>query len=155
MQKPILEQTKKCTKCGEVKPLDYFYNQSKNRHGKEASCKECCKIRQKKWIVDNIDKVKAYKKTYSKTEVFMRVNRIATKKYREKNVVGTRARSFVSHAIRDGKLKRRIVCEHCGFTGKINAHHWSYEKENWLDVIWLCYKCHRNVHSKKGKELNK
>ena len=25
-------------------------------------------------------------------------------------------------------------------------HHWSYEREHWLDVIPLCLSCHRKVH---------
>jgi len=29
---------------------------------------------------------------------------------------------------------------------RIEGHHWSYYPDHWLDVIWLCAKCHREEH---------
>jgi hypothetical protein len=31
------------------------------------------------------------------------------------------------------------------FKGRLEAHHWSYEPENWLDVIWCCPRCHKEL----------
>lgn len=43
------------------------------------------------------------------------------------------------------------VCEICGRTKAadrvtIHLHHWSYEPEDWTDVIPLCGSCHQQVH---------
>ena len=68
---------KKCTKCGEVKSLDEFYNAKKGKHGKQFRCKDCDKeyyksnkekIKEynKKYKQDNKEKIKEYNKEYYK-----------------------------------------------------------------------------------------
>lgn len=38
-----MENSKKCTKCGKIKPLNEFYNDRRvKKDGKQAQCKECC-----------------------------------------------------------------------------------------------------------------
>jgi hypothetical protein len=55
-------------------------------------------------------------------------------------------------ALRDGTLKRKDVCEHCGELEKqIYGHHEDYNKPT--DVIWLCGLCHKKRHI--TKDLNK
>lgn len=36
-----LPTSKKCCKCGEIKELDMFYNQTKSKDGKQPYCKDC------------------------------------------------------------------------------------------------------------------
>lgn len=56
------------------------------------------------------------------------------------------ARSAVSNAVRDGKLKKS-PCVHCG-DPRAQAHHNDYSKP--LDVVWVCFKCHREIeHGQK------
>jgi hypothetical protein len=53
----------------------------------------------------------------------------------------------VDMAIRKGTLKRPCECSKCGATGDIEAHHHlGYAPEHWLDVIWMCIKCHAKEH---------
>jgi len=47
-------ENKECTKCGEIKSLDDYYNEAKNPDGKRYACKECDK---------------EYKKTRDKAEI--------------------------------------------------------------------------------------
>lgn len=42
---------------------------------------------------------------------------------------------------------RPVFCENCNYWGKLNAHHEDYEKP--LEVIWLCYSCHKLKHLQK------
>lgn len=60
---------RKCTECGEVKPLDEFVRASSKKNGKSAKCKECNrKWRQEnreltkrshdKWVEENIERVR-------------------------------------------------------------------------------------------------
>lgn len=55
---------------------------------------------------------------------------------------------YVHKAMADGKLQRKTVCEHCNLEKKLQKHHWSYEEQHWLDVIWLCTSCHGKEHKK-------
>ena len=55
-------------------------------------------------------------------------------------------------------LKRRILtrkpCKVCGSLN-VHAHHYKgYEKENWLEVEWLCAKHHREIEN-GGKTVDK
>lgn len=47
---------KTCTKCGQSKDLDDFYNSKKSKDGKRTECKKCESESNKKWHLDNPDK---------------------------------------------------------------------------------------------------
>ena len=55
-----------------------------------------------------------------------------------------RARASVHKAIELRQLTRKEVCEECGNEGYTYAHHSNYCK--FLDVYWLCGKCHHKHH---------
>jgi hypothetical protein len=53
----------------------------------------------------------------------------------------------VQLAIRSGQLTRPDGCASCGRTMHLVAHHHlGYAPEHWLDVQWLCRKCHKVEH---------
>jgi len=75
----------------------------------------------------------------------------------------------VQRAIESGELMKPDNCSRCGKkaskagslkwvysskdaclyrrkTTRIEAHHRSYNPEHWLEVEWLCNKCHRRHH---------
>lgn len=55
-----------------------------------------------------------------------------------------KARAEVSKAIRTGKLTRPAECSKCEEERKILGHHKDYDLP--LDVEWLCYRCHSEIH---------
>ena len=55
-----------------------------------------------------------------------------------------RARRAVAYAIKAGKLVRPSLCEMCGASGSIHAHHDDHRRK--LDVRWLCPACHAQRH---------
>lgn len=65
-----------------------------------------------------------------------------------RRIMQGRAIRAVGKAIRDGILIRPDHCSNplCNCVCKPEGHHWSYEEENWLDVIWTCGSCHRLIH---------
>ena len=51
---------KKCTKCGEVKPLSEFNLHRKNKDGLDYKCRECAAAEQREWRKNNRDKTSEY-----------------------------------------------------------------------------------------------
>lgn len=156
---------KVCFKCGAEKPLSEFYKHPKMPDGTLNKCKECTK----RDVAENREKNKEYYLQYDrnrpnakerheknvlrnkekfKNDCEYREARTETiKRYREQNPERYRAHNCVNNALRDGKLVKPDCCEHCRTSEKkIQAHHWSYAPEHWLDVIWLCTRCHGKEH---------
>jgi hypothetical protein len=48
---------KRCTKCGELKPLDEFYRSNGGRDGRRADCKACDATRRRVWYRANRERV--------------------------------------------------------------------------------------------------
>lgn len=133
---------KRCSGCGEVKPLDQFYRCANGKYGRQSRCKPCGKLAKKNWESKNLSKHRA--------SMRLRANRrVRGKKSPEQN----RAHMAVHHAIRRGELSRPDSCERCGSTppksidgrALIHAHHRDYSKP--LDVEWLCVSCHKSLHA--------
>lgn len=92
---------------------------------------------------------------YNSDENFKKTILVQKQKWLNNNQHKRKAQIAVGNAKRDGKLTQPDCCEHCGTSEKkIQAHHWSYEPEHWLDVIWLCTTCHGKEH-KRLNELGR
>tara|TARA_R100001244_G_scaffold48629_1_gene43289 strand:+ start:811 stop:1290 length:480 start_codon:yes stop_codon:yes gene_type:complete len=95
-------------------------------------------------------KRKEYKKnydvSYSKTYKITEKSRLREREYgkRPEVAIKNKARMAISRGVAKGLLNR-APCETCGVV-KSEAHHWSYKKEHWLDVKWLCGEHHREEH---------
>lgn len=56
------------------------------------------------------------------------------------------ARMAVKSAVKSGRLIKPRTCsvDGCAYNGRVEAHHHKgYERENWLDVEWLCNPHHK------------
>jgi hypothetical protein len=58
------EQTKKCTKCNQEKPLSEFHKDKRGRLGRRPKCKTCETEQKKRWRQENKDKVAEREKQY-------------------------------------------------------------------------------------------
>ena len=73
----------------------------------------------------------------------------AMKKWRKNNKLQgealekANARSYANTYYNRGKIKKQI-CRHCG-SKKTEMHHEDYLKP--LDVVWLCRRCHLELHA--------
>jgi hypothetical protein len=66
------------------------------------------------------------------------------------------ARDKLRHAVKYGIIDKAKRCLYCGSRDNIQGHHHEgYEKENHLNVIWVCSKCHGKLHSGKNPNLRK
>lgn len=119
-----------CSRCKKDKPEECF-------HKKKKVCINCERIlgrqyyRRKK--AREIARLKKYE--YRRTEE-------GRQKYY--------AHRAVARAIRDGRLERPLRCEVCGRDSlKIEAHHESYAKKDWLKVTWVCKRCHNKLDKER------
>ena len=89
-------ETKKCTKCGEVKILSMFYNKINGKYGKRAVCIKCAKIDSQKYRTNTKDSIKRY------SQEWRGKNKLYTKKYYYDNIKSCRLKqSQYSKSIRD------------------------------------------------------
>lgn len=56
--------TKACTKCGEVKFLEDFYAEPRNKGGRRADCKSCAYAATKRYAASNKEKIRAIARAY-------------------------------------------------------------------------------------------
>lgn len=127
------EQTKQCSKCGEVKPVTEFYVDGTHGDGRATQCRSCRAAYYKKW---------------QKTRQGRAVTKKKSDKRYYKDAEKSRARSIAKTAIYDSKLTRQ-PCEVCGAL-KVEAHHKDYSQP--LEVTWLCNKHHLEAHGKRQVE---
>jgi len=138
---------KKCFKCGIKKRLDLFYKHPQMGDGHLGKCKTCTK----KDVEDRHNDPEARKriveyerKRSQKPERKAKIYEY-TKTKRLKYPGKFKAHSTTCNAIRNGRLTRQ-PCEVCG-AEKVQGHHDDYRKP--LEVRWLCFKHHRQLHGNK------
>ncbi len=154
-----------CNRCKEVKPVTGFYRRKNCVRGYSYRCKECEKKRKRKgWRGEDNAKLRARARKHReenreayrkrKRDLYAQNKERLRKSQHDYYVRACaegkiQARSAVKHAVATGKLIKPKVCERCPGVHLIQSHHWSYEKEHWLDVEWLCSVCHAREHAKE------
>tara|TARA_B100001105_G_scaffold4933_1_gene3688 strand:- start:2059 stop:2490 length:432 start_codon:yes stop_codon:yes gene_type:complete len=129
---------KVCKDCGNTKPIKDYYHHKGMKDGYLNKCKDCVKHRVHLHREENIESIREYD--------LERARRGRVKEIRQKFPSKYKARGSVASALACGKLIRPDTCGHCNKYCKPHAHHWSYKEEYWLDVIWLCLRCHSEEH---------
>ena len=130
-----------CPRCGEIKPLELFYKNSKTPAGRDLSkCKDCAKAAARKNRLENIDRIRAYDRDRG-----LRQPATYLREYRKENRDKYMAHSAISNAVRDGRMSKPDRCSHCHTVGLVEGHHPDYSKP--LSVVWLCPACHKQLHA--------
>ena len=155
---------KRCFKCKVVKPYSEFYKHPKMADGHLGKCKGCAKIDVSKNRKVRADYYLDYdrnrpnakvrsehssarnKSKYHSDEDFRRSVLKSREKWLERNPQKRKAQVYLGNAVRDGRIFKPSICSHCGQEKRIQGHHWSYDREHWLDVVWLCAACHGEEH---------
>lgn len=167
------EAVKRCFKCGEIKSLSAFYKHSRMADGHLNKCKECTKLDTKSNRLDKIEYYQDYdrnrpnyrdrvntlasknKARYSESPEFRQVMLERRNKWCSQNKNKRSAHQAVNNAIRNGSLSKPQFCSCCGNSGTIQGHHWSYDPEFVLDVVWLCPRCHGLEHKRINSIVRK
>lgn len=145
----------KCSTCKEFFTSESFYKDKKSPSGLKYECKKCHVItclatcnrelkrdRCRQWMHDS-----GYGKREAVKERRKNLRRGRGKTHEE------RVRILTNRAIELELLARPESCETCGESGRIEAHHYDYNKP--LDVIWVCSVCHGKIHRDINDELEK
>jgi len=157
-----------CIKCGKEKPLDMFYRNCDRKDGRLERCKECIGeyerspaaiARRRRWyhsekgLATRIrnkpspERAREITQRYRDSDKGKKKSAEYDAEYKGKHPEKIQAGTAVMHAIQNGKMIKPSVCEVCGCEHYyIHGHHESYEPEHWLDVVWVCPSCHKNIH---------
>lgn len=151
-----------CRKCGEAKiQADFYFNRTHQSY--DNTCKECRKSRVRENRREKLDYYQAYDRKrfrdLRETDPEAYQAKVSAGKggpnvgrskqaWNERNPEKRRAHVEVLKAKRSGRLVAPENCQACGCKHpRIEAHHEDYSKP--LDVMWLCSKCHAQLHEKK------
>jgi hypothetical protein len=147
---------KVCIRCNTEKPLSNYYKHIKMADGHLNKCKECSKRENTKNRDKKIEYYREYDKkrannpervaareSFAKSEAGIISQSKAKARYIEKNPIKRAAHNMVSNALKSGLLKRSL-CEVCGTSKNIHAHHDDYALP--LVVKWLCAPHHAEWH---------
>jgi len=137
--------SKKCFKCGEVKPLSEFYKHRQMKDGHLNKCKSCSKCGAAKHRAENIDRIRAYDRGRGNRQDYGYL-----KEWREKYPNKYKAHNLVNNHKRAGNISEQ-PCEYCGSL-KVVAHHDDYSKP--LNIRWLCQAHHKQWHALNDEGLN-
>lgn len=133
---------KRCFKCGQLKSLNEFYSHPQMADGRLNKCKECTKDEAAKRLSEKREYVQEYDRWRSKTDTRKEKLLVYQRTRRAKHPEKNKARAKVNREVYEGKLIPQ-PCSVCGHH-KAEAHHHDYSKP--LDVIWLCFKHHHELH---------
>ncbi len=149
---------KYCSGCGLTKSRSEFSKRVASRDGLCSRCKVCLAKYVRGYYQINRTKILEQKREYGRTHkvkiaewdrssVGKESHRKNDENQRAKHPERVKAANALNHAVRDGKIERPSICEHCDKKKFVEGHHWSYLEEHWLDVEWLCILCHRKLHA--------
>jgi len=132
-----------CTLCKIKKLFSEFHKHRKMKDGIYNQCKKCRKEVSKEDYEKRKESIMEYGKEYRKTERGKEARAIESLNRRRLHPLKYQANYKIRNAIRDGKLRKRNICEIC-YAMPTECHHEDYSKP--FDIIELCKKCHRLLH---------
>ena len=154
---------KSCSGCRQTIPVSEFSIDRKSNDGRKCKCKLCDNSRRAAWHQKTKDKrreinnfrVSTWKRQHSESvskaaKKWRDRNRQrvagATRKYCKNNPDKHAAHKAVRRETLHGDLENPGRCQLCGKTGRVEAHHASYAAQYYLDIVWLCKRCHVEIH---------
>ena len=137
---------KVCKECNVEKDLNEYPKHKGMKDGHINICKLCKKEYQKQWRGDNSDYHKEHMKQWKKdnkehikgySKQYYKDNKETIKEYQKEYTNKFPEKTSAHYAVKLNNLK----------IDGYNAHHWSYNKEHWLDVIYLDRSNHQSLHA--------
>ena len=170
-----MNQTKYCKECKQVKSLGDFYRHKSCKDGRNTYCKPCDNLRSRvRYKANKVLECEKYKKRYKDDIEFsdkkravskmrrgkypekvkkehdnwVKLNKdkisITAKRWRDKNKHKIVTHLAIFKATRSDLVIKPKNCSVCKDATNLHGHHKDYSKP--LDVVWVCCKCHANIH---------
>lgn len=139
-----------CTKCKELKSLDEFYPDKKcrARGGYQYHCKDCIKRKRQQHYDANREEVIARVTEYAKNHPEV-AHRHGKKQREIQTKEEKHAWAKLNRELQAGRITRPDRCERCRKRRKLHGHHIKgYAPEHALDVLWVCVRCHHELHGR-------
>lgn len=124
-------ETKKCSKCGQTKPVDAFYKRKDTKDGLNYQCKTCISIKNKDYLQKNrdtrINYFKHWRKNDPERQHTLNKNRYYKNKtsiLEQKKIYGKTSARYITYAhqltideasrIANDSISLEIKCKYCG-----------------------------------------
>ena len=131
-REPVPKGMRRCNGCKAVKwlSLEFFYLDLSDPSGFAYRCKQCFKWHRQDPAIKKALNARYLEKYHADAELKQRM----------------KARQAINRGYRTGKVPKPIFCQFCLTSCRPEAHHHlGYEREHWLDVVWLCKRCHTDI----------
>lgn len=141
-------EVKKCSKCGEAKPLGEFNKDRRSPDGHQDRCRACVsRYNRARYAADPQRFKEAVRKYQDENLENLFVTRM---EMCERNPSRKNANMAVDYALKLGYIEKPDHCLGCGRKSdeaRITAHHNDYSKP--LEVVWVCPRCHRHLDANR------
>ena len=127
---------KKCTSCGIEKQLTDFNKNPQSKDGLGCWCKECAKIKRRERAIRQIKNPEWLKHSREMRRL---------RYYRNKDMELSRKHKYIK-SFPERKLANNIAGYNVKDMPGFEKHHWSYNEDHWLDIIYLTKQHHRFAH---------
>ena len=148
MQKVRVCSNADCPHNGDPQPIDNFRPDARYSGGARHQCKECESIYQSAHSRTDYGRGLAAKRqaAYRKKPAFRLLN---AERYANRNKKQSCARNYVNKQILRGKFPRASsqVCTLCGNPAQMYHHHNGYDADHRMDVVPVCFVCHKAQHA--------
>lgn len=156
-----MTKTRICSYCKQEKPTSEFHKRNKPRPGFQSYCKSCKQITGHERSsrpdvkVKNLERGRKmdrreYHRTWRKSEAGKEYRKRVKEKIDADPLKSERSQFRIkfNRLVNSGKLPHisECQCAKCGKPAKHYHHYKGYKEEHILDVVPLCYPCHRAEH---------
>lgn len=159
-------ETKECTKCKAILPINCFYKEAKRKDGYYPHCRDCHNARLKKYKQANAEKISKKSKEYRERTGYDKQYYQANleKKIAYSNANGFRKRKAVKEVAVEYLGGKCSICGYDKCIAALDFHHVDptqkdfnisqYYKKDFTDelkaeldkCILICANCHRELH---------